>query len=140
MIQLPDIEVVSASVHAAWMESKIAQGVTSRKAEDGEELMVPYHQLSEKAKQLDRGSVQAVYAAIAREARDQAAPAGEADSARISAIVAVLRELVELKAIKRKIDAACASDDERERYRLTKNKAWLDAEAILHDSPRGATS
>lgn len=61
---LPDIEITSARVHEAWMESKRAQGVTSRKAEDGEELMVPYEQLSEKAKQLDRGTVQAVYAAI----------------------------------------------------------------------------
>jgi hypothetical protein len=61
---LPDIEVVSAAVHAAWMDSKRAQGVTTRKAEDGEELMAPYEQLSEKAKQLDRGTVQAVYAAI----------------------------------------------------------------------------
>jgi ribA/ribD-fused uncharacterized protein len=136
MSQLPDVEVVSASVHAAWMESKRAQGVTSRMAEDGEELMVPYLQLSEKAKQLDSASVQTVYAAIAREERDQAAPAGEADDERLSAIAAVLRELVELKAIKRKIDAACATGDERERYRLTKHKAWLDAEAILHDSPQ----
>lgn len=63
-MNLPDIEIVSAKVHEAWMESKLAQGVTSRKAEDGEELMVPYEQLSEKAKQLDRGSVQAVYNAI----------------------------------------------------------------------------
>lgn len=63
---LPDIEVVSAAVHDAWMDSKRAQGVTSRKAEDGEELMVPYDQLSEKAKDLDRNSVRAVYAAIER--------------------------------------------------------------------------
>lgn len=63
-MQLPNIEVVSAKVHEAWMQSKLAQGVTTRKAEDGEELMVPYEQLSEKAKQLDRGSVQAVYDAI----------------------------------------------------------------------------
>jgi hypothetical protein len=38
--------------------------VLPRKAEDGEELMVPYDQLSEKAKDLDRGTVKAVYAAI----------------------------------------------------------------------------
>ncbi|MBV8857289.1 MAG: hypothetical protein JOZ96_01380 [Acidobacteria bacterium] len=62
--QLPDIEVVSAKVHEAWMESKRAQGVTSRKSETGEELMVPYEQLSEAAKELDRGSVRAVYEAI----------------------------------------------------------------------------
>lgn len=65
-MNLPDIEVVSAEVHAAWMESKRAQGVTTRKAEDGEELMAPYAALSEKAKELDRGTVRAVYAAITR--------------------------------------------------------------------------
>ena len=64
MSELPDIEVVSARVHEAWMESKRAQGVTSRKSEAGEELMVPYDQLSEAAKELDRGSVRAVYEAI----------------------------------------------------------------------------
>ncbi len=63
-MNLPDIEVVSAQVHSAWMDSKRAQGVTTRKAENGEELMVPYEQLSEKAKDLDRGTVVAVYAAI----------------------------------------------------------------------------
>ena len=61
---LPDIEVVSAKVHEAWMESKRAQGVTSRQSETGEELMVPYEQLSEPAKDLDRGTVRAVYEAI----------------------------------------------------------------------------
>lgn len=67
-MNLPDIEIVSAEVHAAWIASKRAQGVTSRLAEDGEELMVPYEQLSEKAKELDRGTVRAVYAAIHRAA------------------------------------------------------------------------
>jgi hypothetical protein len=61
---LPDIEIVSAKVHEAWIASKAAQGVTSRKAEDGEELIAPYAQLSEQAKELDRGTVRAVYAAI----------------------------------------------------------------------------
>lgn len=65
-MNLPDIEAVSAEVHLAWMFAKRAAGVTTRKAEDGEELMVPYDQLSEKAKDLDRGSVRAVYAAIER--------------------------------------------------------------------------
>ena len=64
MIKLPDIEAVSAEVHNAWMASKKANGISSRKAEDGEELMVPYEQLSEKAKDLDRATVKAVYAAI----------------------------------------------------------------------------
>jgi hypothetical protein len=61
---LPDLEVVSAKVHDAWMESKRAQRVTSRKSEAGEELMVPYERLSETAKELDRQTVRTVYAAI----------------------------------------------------------------------------
>ena len=64
MIQLPDIEKVSAEVHKAWMESRKAGGITSRRSEDGEELMVPYERLSEKAKELDRNTVRVVYAAI----------------------------------------------------------------------------
>jgi hypothetical protein len=64
MMDLPDIETVSAKVHEAWMATKRAQGVTSRKSETGEELMVPYEQLSEEMKELDRSTVRAVYAAI----------------------------------------------------------------------------
>jgi hypothetical protein len=63
-MELPDIEAVAEKVHAAWMESKRKQGVNSRKSEAGEELMVPYGDLSEQAKELDRDSVRAVYAAI----------------------------------------------------------------------------
>ena len=63
-MNLPDIEIVAAKVHEAWMDSKKAQGVTSRMSETGEELMVPYEQLSEQAKDLDRSSVRAVYDAI----------------------------------------------------------------------------
>ena len=63
-MDLPDIETVSAKVHEAWMESKKKQGVNSRKSEKGEELMVPYEQLSEEARELDRATVRAVYAAI----------------------------------------------------------------------------
>ena len=65
-MKLPDIEVVSAEVHAEWMRSKRKQGVTTRKSETGEELMVDYAELSEAAKDLDRGTVRAVYAAIER--------------------------------------------------------------------------
>ena len=63
-MDLPDIEAVAAKVHEAWMEAKRARGVTSRRSETGEELMVPYEQLSEEAKELDRSSVRAVYDAI----------------------------------------------------------------------------
>jgi hypothetical protein len=61
---LPDIELVSAKVHEAWIASKLKLGVTTRKSEKGEELMVPYDQLSDEAKELDRGSVRAVYDAM----------------------------------------------------------------------------
>ena len=63
-MDLPDIEVVAAKVHEAWMESKRHAGVTSRKSETGEEQMVPYEQLSEEAKEIDRATVRAVYDAI----------------------------------------------------------------------------
>lgn len=71
-MKLPPIEAVAAKVHEAWMEAKLAQGVTSRKSESGEELMVDYDQLSEAAKDLDRGSVRAVYSAIESLAEEQA--------------------------------------------------------------------
>lgn len=83
IMQLPDIELVSAKVHEAWMVSKRAQGVTTRKAEDGEELMAPYEVLSEKAKELDRSTVKAVYAAIEASQKDAPSPIGsEYDRAR----------------------------------------------------------
>lgn len=63
-MKLPDIELVAAKVHEAWMESKREKGITTRKSETGEELMVPYEQLSEPAKDLDRSSVRAVYRAV----------------------------------------------------------------------------
>jgi hypothetical protein len=63
-MKLPPIEEVAAKVHESWMNAKRAQGITSRKSESGEELMVDYGQLSEAAKDLDRGSVRAVYSAI----------------------------------------------------------------------------
>lgn len=63
-MNLPDIEAVSAKVHDAWIETKFKSGVVSRKSESGEELMIDYVNLSEAAKELDRSTVRAVYAAI----------------------------------------------------------------------------
>lgn len=60
----PDIELVAERVHEAWMQTKLDKGITSRKAEDGEELMVPYLALSEGQKDADRNLVRTVYAAI----------------------------------------------------------------------------
>jgi hypothetical protein len=59
-----DLEKISAAVHESWIESKLRLGITSRKSETGEELMVPYEQMSEEAKELDRSSVRTVIAAI----------------------------------------------------------------------------
>lgn len=61
---LPDIELVSEKVHKAWIESKLALGIKTRKSESGEEMMVPYNKLSEEVKDLDRNIVKAVYLAI----------------------------------------------------------------------------
>lgn len=61
---LPDIEIVAALVHASWMAGKRKAGITSRKAEDGEELMQDYAKLSEPQKEQDRATVRTVYAAI----------------------------------------------------------------------------
>lgn len=63
-IALPDIEVVAALVHLDWMQRKRQQGIDSAETLTCEELMVPYHQLSETAKDVDRGIVKSVYAAI----------------------------------------------------------------------------
>jgi hypothetical protein len=60
MNELDVVEEIAADVHFAWMLAKRGQGVTSRLSETGEELMVPYEQLSEEAKNLDRATVLAV--------------------------------------------------------------------------------
>ncbi len=75
-MELPDIEVVAAKVHEAWIDTKRAHGVTTRKSESGEELMVPYEQLSEQAKELDRSTVRAVYKALQEAEREGAVPGG----------------------------------------------------------------
>lgn len=59
-------ETLSEAAHEGWMEGKKAQHITSRKSEWGEELMVPYNQLSDKAKDLDRYGVTSVLKAIER--------------------------------------------------------------------------
>lgn len=50
-----DIEKEAERSHDNWMKEKLDKGITSRRSvDDGEEFMVPYKQLSEKAKNLDR--------------------------------------------------------------------------------------
>lgn len=60
------IETIAEAVHEQWMRTKREQGITSRCSETGEELMVPYCNLSEPAKDLDRNSVRAVLLAAGR--------------------------------------------------------------------------
>ena len=59
-MNLPDIELVAARVHEAWMQNKRRTGVTTQTLESGEELTVPCEELSEDAKQLDRATVRSV--------------------------------------------------------------------------------
>lgn len=63
-MKLPDLEIVSALVHQSWMDGKRKAGVTTRKSESGEELMVRYDLLSDAAQEQDRDTVRTVYAAI----------------------------------------------------------------------------
>ncbi len=65
-MKLPDIETVAAAVHQAWIDAKLEQGITSRPSADGIEQMVPYDELPEHLKELDRATVRAVYLAISK--------------------------------------------------------------------------
>lgn len=56
------VDRVAADVHAAWVEAKHAQGITSRLSSDGVEQMVPYDDLPDHIKELDRATVRAVLA------------------------------------------------------------------------------
>jgi hypothetical protein len=56
------IEQVAADVHAAWIDAKRAQGITSRPSSDGIEQMVPYADLPDHLQELDRATVRAVLA------------------------------------------------------------------------------
>jgi hypothetical protein len=60
------LEIVAEAAHDGWMASKREQGITSRKSEWGEEFMVPYSEMSERAKDIDRSAVRSVFAAIER--------------------------------------------------------------------------
>lgn len=57
------VEELSKAAHEAWMATKRQQGIEARQSEWGEELMVSYADLSEQAKDLDRGTVRGVLAA-----------------------------------------------------------------------------
>lgn len=62
-LQLPDIDQVAARTHEKWVDTKKALGQDNHNI-DGEEMMLPYDQLSEKAKEHARNRVNNVYEAI----------------------------------------------------------------------------
>ncbi len=57
---LPKIELVAARLHDAWMTDKRNTGLYSQLSWLGEELMVPYEQLSQSGRNLHRDTVHAV--------------------------------------------------------------------------------
>lgn len=71
---LPDVEAVAAIVHEKAVKANQAAGKFSEKLASGEDIMVPYSQLSEAAKIGPRGEVLTVYAAIDQAAADGAKP------------------------------------------------------------------
>lgn len=63
-MELPKPDQVAQLIHDEWMSSKRERGIHSRLSPSGEELMVPYSQLSNEAKELNRALVRTVYLAI----------------------------------------------------------------------------
>lgn len=54
------VEAMAESAHDAWMATYISWGLTSRKAEWGEEFMVPFSELTERGKELDRSIMRGI--------------------------------------------------------------------------------
>jgi hypothetical protein len=62
--KLPEVEFIAPLVHEAWIQRNLSLGIVTRKAVDGEELMAPWTELTEHAKDNDRHCVQTVYGGI----------------------------------------------------------------------------
>ena len=54
------VNAMAEAAHKAWMEAVATQGYTSRRSPWGEECMVPFDQLSERAQEFDRVIVRAI--------------------------------------------------------------------------------
>jgi hypothetical protein len=64
-IKFPDIDAVSVIAHQRWIEALRGIGATSERLDETqEELMVPYDQLSPKARDLTRARVMATMSAV----------------------------------------------------------------------------
>ena len=60
------VEETAEQVHEQWRRSMRKQGVKSRSSHWGEELLVPWPRLSERAKDLNRGMVKTTLKALAK--------------------------------------------------------------------------
>lgn len=58
------VEIMARPAHEAWMKAQTLEGVNSRKAEWGEEFMVPWEQLSERGREFDRVIMRAILEAF----------------------------------------------------------------------------
>jgi hypothetical protein len=58
------VELLAAYVHQEWMFTKLSAGIRSRLNADGREQMVPYKDLDDDLKELDRATVRAVFNAL----------------------------------------------------------------------------
>ena len=68
---LPDVEDVAREIHVAWCERLTAEGVVSRPAPAGFEQLVPWPDLPEEGRELNRLLVRRVYQAIFRAWREE---------------------------------------------------------------------
>lgn len=58
------IELLAAGSHEGYLAGKRASGTTSRLTESGEEVMVPYADLSESSKNISRSAAAAILDAL----------------------------------------------------------------------------
>jgi len=59
------VELLAAKSHEGYLAGKRAGGTTSRLSESGEEVMVPYEQLSESSKDINRAAAGAILDGLA---------------------------------------------------------------------------
>lgn len=58
------VQAMARSAHRAWMAAQKREGVTSRRAEWGEEFMVSFAKLSERGREFDRVIMRAILRAF----------------------------------------------------------------------------
>lgn len=63
-MNLPDVEFVAERLHEAWVLDKSSQGFHSYPDLNGDELMLPYEDLSAEVKDHDQEIIQSIYDVI----------------------------------------------------------------------------